>query len=273
MFFSSNPPISSWQNKVIWIIGASSGIGAALTSQLVKKGSQLVISARSVDKLELVANESKTLQNTLQPCIIPCDIGITEDIHAAYQKIIALYGHIDLVIIASGLYDALSAKDFNPLKLPLISQTIDTNLMGYYRVLSHVIPGFLSQQQGAVAMISSVAGYSGLPNALAYAPTKAALNNLAEGLYSELHPHHIGIYLICPGFVATPMTSQNRFPMPALITPEQAALAIINGFEQGCFEIHFPKRFTLFLQFLRRLPRSWYIKIIALTVAKNTTLS
>ncbi|KXW55145.1 MAG: SDR family NAD(P)-dependent oxidoreductase [Betaproteobacteria bacterium] len=271
MFFSSNPPIHSWKNKVIWIIGASSGIGAALASILAKKGAHLVLSARSLDKLNEVARTCDSF-STSHTTILPCDILSEEEINATYQRVKLYHQKIDLVIIASGTYDALSIKEFNPQQLPAVINTIETNLTGYYRVISHIIPDFIKNGAGGLAMISSVAGYSGLPRALAYAPTKAALNNLAEGLYAELHPHHIGIYIICPGFVATPMTANNHFPMPALMEVDEAAQAIILGLEKGQFEIHFPKRFTLFLQFLRRLPRSWYIKIISYFFHKNSIL-
>ncbi|MBU6468213.1 MAG: SDR family NAD(P)-dependent oxidoreductase [Betaproteobacteria bacterium] len=271
MFFSSNPPIHSWKNKVIWIVGASSGIGASLASLLATQGARLVLSARSQEKLEHVARQCQTLSSHA-PHILPCDINSEDDIGSTYQAIIQQYEQIHLVILSSGVYDALSAVEFNPQQMPLIKKTINTNLTGYYSVLSHVIPAFVKRRSGAIALISSVAGYSGLPNALAYAPTKAALNNLAEGLYSELHSHNIGIHIICPGFVATPMTSKNRFPMPALMTPDQAAHAIIKGLEKGQFEIHFPQRFTLFLHFLRRLPRSWYTRMMAYAVSKNTIL-
>jgi short-subunit dehydrogenase len=271
MFFSSNPPIHSWKNKIVWIIGASSGIGAALASLLAQNGAHLVLSARSVDKLNDVARTCDAF-STFHSLILPCDIHSEEEIHSTYQKIKQQHHAIDLVIIASGTYDSLSIREFNPQQLSTVINTIDTNLTGYYRVISYVIPDFLKNGKGGLAMISSVAGFSGLPNALAYAPTKAALNNLAEGLYAELHPHQIGIYIVCPGFVATPMTANNRFPMPALIEVDQAAQAIISGLEKGQFEIHFPKRFTLFLQFLRRLPRSWYIKIISYFFHKNSIL-
>ena len=117
-----------------------------------------------------------------------------------------------------------------------------------------MLPGLLAQQSGHISLISSVAGYTGLPKSLAYGPTKAALINLAETLYLDLKDSGIGVSLVCPGFVETPLTAKNQFSMPALITPEQAAQEILKGWRKGAFEFHFPKRFTLWMKALRLLP-------------------
>ena len=120
----------------------------------------------------------------------------------------------------------------------------------------------MQAKSGGIALVSSVAGYRGLPKSLIYGPTKAALINLAETMYIDLKEKGLDVYLICPGFVKTPMTDKNDFEMPSLITPEAAALEIINGFEKGEFEIHFPKRFTNMLKILRHLPYSLYFAAI-----------
>jgi len=125
-----------------------------------------------------------------------------------------------------------------------------------------VLPALRARGQGHFSLVGSVAGYGGLPNSLAYGPTKAALINLAEALYLDLHPLGLGVSIINPGFVQTPLTAQNDFAMPALLTPTQAAQAILQGWAQGRFEIHFPKRFTLWLKLLRLLPYRAYFKIV-----------
>jgi NAD(P)-dependent dehydrogenase (short-subunit alcohol dehydrogenase family) len=129
-------------------------------------------------------------------------------------------------------------------------------------MLDAVLPVLLKQRSGHLSLISSVAGYRGLPNALAYGPTKAALINLAQTLYMDLQPLGIGVSLINPGFVDTPLTAQNEFKMPALITPEQAAHQMLKGWEAGRFEIHFPKRFTLWLKLLGHLSDGLYFRIV-----------
>jgi short-subunit dehydrogenase len=120
----------------------------------------------------------------------------------------------------------------------------------------------LPQQRGHLSFISSVAGYRGLPQSLAYGPTKAALTNLSEALYMDLQDFGIGVSVVNPGFVATPLTSQNKFEMPALLTPAQAAQHMLQGWRDGVFEIHFPKRFTRWLQLLRVLPYRWYFPLV-----------
>ena len=125
-----------------------------------------------------------------------------------------------------------------------------------------VLPGLLAQRSGAIGIVSSVAGYRGLPKALLYGASKAALINFAETLYLDLHPKGLGVYLIMPGFVATPLTDKNAFEMPHLISAEQAASEIIEGLRAGDFEIHFPRAFTRKLKLLRLLSYRWYFSII-----------
>jgi NAD(P)-dependent dehydrogenase (short-subunit alcohol dehydrogenase family) len=115
---------------------------------------------------------------------------------------------------------------------------------------------------GHISLVSSVAGWRGLPNGLAYGPTKAAMTNLAETLYMDLQDRGIGVSLISPGFVATPLTAQNNFQMPALLSPEQAAQAMLEGWAKGAFDIHFPKRFTLWLKLMRLMPYRLYFALV-----------
>jgi NAD(P)-dependent dehydrogenase (short-subunit alcohol dehydrogenase family) len=138
----------------------------------------------------------------------------------------------------------------------------EVNYNGLLRVLGEALPLFLQQGFGHLSLVSSVAGWRGLPNGLAYGPTKAAMTNLAETLYMDLQDKGIGVSLVNPGFVATPLTAQNNFPMPALLTPEQAAEAMRQGWAQGLFDIHFPKRFTLWLKLMRLLPYRVYFYLI-----------
>ncbi len=139
---------------------------------------------------------------------------------------------------------------------------MDINYTGALRVLDAVLPELLPQQHGHISFISSVAGFRGLPQSLAYGPTKAALINLAEALHYDVSPHGIGVSLINPGFVETPLVANNDFPTPALITPEKAASEILKGWRKGEFHIHFPKRFTRMLLLLRLLPYRWYFALV-----------
>jgi short-subunit dehydrogenase len=120
----------------------------------------------------------------------------------------------------------------------------------------------VARRRGHVAIVASVAGYGGLPTAAAYGPTKAALINLAETLYLDLSPRGIGVWIVNPGFVRTPLTDRNEFPMPALISADEAATHIVEGLASGRFEIHFPKRFTRWLRLLRLLPYGLYFRLV-----------
>jgi short-subunit dehydrogenase len=159
----------------------------------------------------------------------------------------------------AGDYTAMRAWE---LDLKVAQQMIDINWGGFINGLSVVIPTLMKHKAGGIALVSSVAGYRGLPKSLVYGPTKAALINLAETLYLDLKDKGLDIYVINPGFVKTPMTDKNDFEMPSIITPEEAAVEIEKGFSKGEFEIHFPKRFTNMLKMLRHLPYSLYFRAI-----------
>jgi short-subunit dehydrogenase len=126
-----------------------------------------------------------------------------------------------------------------------------------------MLPRLLAQGHGHVSLVSSVAGYRGLPKSLAYGPTKAALTHLAEALYFDLHPAGLGVSVVNPGFVQTPLTAQNDFHMPALMQPADAAQCMLQGWQSGDFEIHFPKRFTRWMKLMRILPYAWYFPLVA----------
>jgi short-subunit dehydrogenase len=159
----------------------------------------------------------------------------------------------------AGSYQKMRADDFD---LTVAKQMVALNINGVLNCLAAILPTLLVQGRGGIGIVSSIAGLSGLPQALIYGPTKAALINLCESLYLDLHKRGIGVYLINPGFVATPLTAKNDFSMPALISAEQAALQIVSGIERGEFHIHFPKRFTNFLRLFKLLPYRAYFYLI-----------
>ena len=252
---SLNQKIGDWSDKRVWIIGASTGIGAALADALHSRKAKVAISARSADKLAALV----TRFGASRAIALPLDIRDVATIRAAENELIAAWGGYDLVVFMAGDYTAMRAWE---LDLKVAQQMIDINWGGFMNGLSVVIPQLMKAGSGGIALVSSVAGYRGLPKSLVYGPTKAALINLAETLYLDLKEKGLDIYLICPGFVKTPMTDKNDFEMPSLITPEEAALEIIKGLEKGEFEIHFPKGFTRMLKFLRHLPYSLYFPAI-----------
>lgn len=249
-----NVPIRDWRGQRVWLVGASSGIGAALAQALARQGARVALSARSRERLEAVAAACGG-----EVVVAPMDVTQPEDFDRVLDVLIETWGGIDLVVFNAGTYRPQRAWDLAP---ALIRETLDTNLFGAMTGVAAVIPQLLRQGCGAIALVGSVAGYGGLPNAVVYGPSKAALINLAETLYLDLAPKGLGVFVINPGFVATPLTAQNDFHMPALITAEEAAQHILAGFARGDFEIHFPRRFTRVLKLLQWLPRRVYFALV-----------
>ena len=252
IFSPLNPPMNDWSGKTVWMIGASTGIGRATASALHARGAHVVVSARKLQALEdFVTQHAGSVALAL-------DATDGDAIAAATQSLLA-QGPLDCVVYCAGHYQAMRA---DAIDLPDMLRHVDVNYLGALRVMNAVLPALIARGAGHFSLVGSVAGYRGLPNSLAYGPTKAALINLAETLYMDLHAKGIGVSIINPGFVQTPLTAGNEFDMPALLTPEQAAQAIVKGWAQGLFEIHFPKRFTLWLKLLRVLPNRLFFGLV-----------
>ena len=247
--------IDNFSGKRVWIIGASSGIGAACAQALLNAGAKVALSSRRIERLEQIAHAAKPEQTL----ILPVDVTDKQQIHSAHQSIMQTWGGLDLLLFVSGVYVPLRADDFD---IKAAEQTIDANLLGPMRAVAAVLPNMLAEHSGHIAIVGSVAGYSGLPKALAYGPSKAGIINFCETLYYDLLPLGVSVHMISPGFVATEATAQNDFEMPALITADQAATEILSGIQKGEFDIHFPKRFSGFLKFLRILPYPLYFWIV-----------
>jgi NAD(P)-dependent dehydrogenase (short-subunit alcohol dehydrogenase family) len=249
-----NPRINDWSGRRVWLVGASSGIGRATAHALHAQGAHVIVSARDVAALQEFVDQHAGAQT------VPLDVTDAPAVKHAAQALLD-QGPLDAVVYCAGHYRAMTA---GRLDLPELLRHNQVNYLGALHLLDAVLPGLLAQPQdrrGHVSLMASVAGYRGLPNSLAYGPTKAALINLAETLYLDLHQQGVGVSLINPGFVETPLTAQNDFKMPALISPAQAAQAILEGWARGQFEIHFPKRFTFWLKMLRCLPYPVYFAL------------
>jgi len=246
-----NPRMADWRGRTVWLVGASSGIGRATASALHAQGAKVVVSARSVSALNAFVAEHPGAT------ALPLDVTEAPAVKAAAQSL-AAQGALDCVVYCAGHYHAMDATHMDLNDLLRHNQI---NYLGALYVLDAVLPQVLAQpvdarsgQRGHISLMGSVAGYRGLPKSLAYGPTKAALINLSETLYLDLHAKGVGVSLINPGFVDTPLTQKNEFKMPALISPEQAAQEILQGWARGEFEIHFPKRFTRWMKVLQLLP-------------------
>ena len=259
--------------KNCWIVGASSGIGFELAKKLCKNGYNVIASARSLENLNLlktaIEDEKKSSQNP-QNCgeifVENVDVEDYDIFQKTWLNILAKNHKIDLVIFASAIYEQMDLRDFD---LELAKKIMHVNFDGFLNFLHLVVPHFIENKSGHIATIASVAGYRGLPKSLAYGASKSAMINLCEGIYPELKANNISLSVINPGFVKTRLTAKNKFPMPFLISQEQASDYIYQGLMAKKFEIHFPKKFTFILKFLRIIPYKIYLPIVNNIYRKN----
>ena len=247
-FAPLNPPQTQWQGRRVWVVGASSGIGQATASALHAAGAHVTVSARNAQALNEFAASHPGARALAVDAIDRLAVQV------AAEAVLAA-GPLDLVLYCAGTYRAQRATAF---ELDEMLRHQQVNYVGALHLLGAVLPALLEQRSGHISLVSSVAGFRGLPNSLAYGPTKAALINLAETLYLDLADHGIGVSLVNPGFVETPLTAQNSFAMPGLITPGEAAREILQGWARGAFEIDFPRSFTRWMKLLRLLPFRLY---------------
>jgi short-subunit dehydrogenase len=255
LFTPLNPPLPAWPDARVWIIGASTGIGAATATMLLAAGARVALSARQEDKLRDVAGGFAGARALIEPL----DFTDSGQLRRAQERIFGAWGGCDLVLIVAGTHQEIRAWELTATDADAL---LKINLNGPIAATAAVLPALLAQGTGAIGLVSSVAGFRGLPKALVYGASKAALINFAEALYLDLRPRGLGVYLINPGFVKTPLTDRNEFRMPALITAEEAAGEILSGLRAGKFEIHFPRRFTGALKLLRLLPYRAYFALI-----------
>jgi NAD(P)-dependent dehydrogenase (short-subunit alcohol dehydrogenase family) len=258
-----NPRIERWSGRVVWLVGASTGIGRATAARLHAAGAKVVVSARNAAALDAFVLQHPGAE------ALALDATDRAATQAAADTIVQRHGAIDLVAFFAGTYTPLRATAYD---FDTMMRHQQVNYVGAIVLLDAVLPVLLKQARagvpgtrprgGHLSLVSSVAGYRGLPKSLAYGPTKAALINLAETLHLDLSPLGLGVSVVNPGFVETPLTAGNDFHMPALLTPDQAAAEVVRGWERGDFEIHFPKRFTLWLKGLRHLPYGAYFAAV-----------
>lgn len=246
---SPHPAIPALENQVIWLTGASSGIGAALVDALRDRCFGLIITARNQDALTQLAGSSPSI------LVAPADITCPDDMARIATVIQTHYGRLDTLIANAGTCEYLNVQQFDH---ALIKRVFDTNVLGLANTLSAALPLIRQSQRGYLMAMSSSATYLPLPRAEAYGASKAAVSYLMASLRADLaaeqRPNPIDVSIICPGFVKTPLTDRNDFPMPMRISPEQAAISIVRAMHQRPWEIHFPKRFTGLLKLLGSLP-------------------
>jgi NAD(P)-dependent dehydrogenase (short-subunit alcohol dehydrogenase family) len=243
-----------------WITGASSGIGRELALRLARDGAKVAVSARRREELEKLAAEMPG-----RIAAYPVDVVDADALARVCAEIERANGPLDLAIFNAGTHEPVDVASFSP---GPFQRLMAINYMGAVNGIAAVLPRFLERRAGHIAVVSSVAGYRGLPQAAAYGPTKAALINLCEALKPDLDPYGVRISLINPGFVRTPLTDLNPFPMPFLMEADAAADRIVKGLARGAFEITFPRRFTWLVKLARILPYALYFPLIRKTTKR-----
>jgi len=239
--------------KKIWITGASSGIGKALAKKFALEGWKVAVSARRKEILDDMANNENISS-------YPLDVTNQDQVNNISEKIIDDFGGLNLCVFSSGTYDPKLEQEINIKQNKFV---METNFFGVLHCIKSIEKYFKDKKNGHISIVSSVAAYRGLPNSSGYGPSKAALTNLSESLYFDFKKHNVRISLISPGFIKTPLTDKNEFPMPFIKTPEFAANKMYDGLTKGsAFEIHFPKELTLLLKVLRILPYRIYLFLI-----------
>lgn len=250
--------------KVVWITGASSGIGRALALRLARAGSTVATSARSTEKLAEAARENVNLR------LYPVDVTDAASVSDVVRRIEADLGPIDLAVLNAGVWHPMTASRYD---LAKATESMAVNYGGVTNALAHVMPSMITRGRGHIVFIASVAGYRGLPKSAAYAPTKAAIISLAESLYADLKLKGVTISVINPGFIATPMTAENKFPMPYIVSEDFAARAIERAIRRGSFETVFPWQMAIMMKSLRLLPYRVFFFLMSKIARRETPVS
>ncbi len=231
-----------------WIVGASEGLGRALAQHMDRRGARLILSARSRDRLEALAGSLR------QATALPVDVTDSADVARAVNRA----GLVDGVIYCVGEYDPMTAQDWN---VELAERMCEANFTGAVRVLGRVVPDMARRDGGSVVLIGSLAGYSGLPGAIGYGASKAALMHLAENMQADLRGTGVRVRLVNPGFIRTRLTDKNSFDMPFIVSPEQAAERVVRAIEGRGFATAFPMLFSWLFRAGRFLPRSLFLRL------------
>lgn len=238
-----------------WVTGASSGIGRSVALELADQGWTVIATARGAEALAALALERP---GRIVPAAadITDAVGIAEAVRRAEESV---GKPVARAILNAGTFRPDDAHSF---ELDRFRETVDVNLVGTANSLAAVMPAMIARRAGQIAIVSSVAGYGGLPTSIAYGATKAALINMAESLWFDLVKEGVDLRLVCPGFVKTPLTDKNTFSMPFLMPVDKAAKALCRGLDGSGFEVNFPRAFTWQLKLMRLLPYWLYFALV-----------
>ena len=240
--------------KTIWITGGSTGIGKALAIKFSSNGWNVAVSARRVELLNEICNQYENIT------AFPLDVTHKKNCFEVFNEIKNKFNNIDICFFSTGTWNPKKEKDID---VEQMEEVFKVNFFGTVNTIKAVEQYFKERKNGIITIVSSIAGYRGLPNSTGYGPSKSALNNLAESLFFDFKRSNVRVCLISPGFIKTPMTDKNDFKMPFLKTPEYAADQIYEGLvNKNSFEIHFPKVLTITLKILSFLPSRLYFNLV-----------
>ena len=251
-------PNPFWKSKCVWVVGASSGIGLALSQSLASRGANVIASARNVPALNALKLEQSELGFNVTP--VPVDVIDSEAVKRCYAEITESVGRVDALIYCAG--------DWAPVDVPVIDlkqfelQT-QVNHLGLVRCVAEVLPDMVKQASGLIAGVTSASAFVPLPRAEAYGASKAAANYFLRSLRTDVKRFGISVFAVTPGFVDTQLTRKNDFKMPFLMSAEAAAHAILKGIENGNSEVSPPFQLTLPLRLLGVLPRQIQERLVA----------
>ena len=240
--------------KTIWITGGSTGIGKALAIKFANKGWNVAVSARRVELLNELSSNYENISS------FPLDVTYKAKCIEVFNQIKTKFENIDICFFSTGTWNPKKEKEID---IEQMEDVFKINFFGTVNSIKAVEQYYRDRKNGIITIVSSIAGYRGLPNSTGYGPSKSALNNLAESLYFDFQRYNVRVCLVSPGFIKTPMTDKNDFKMPFLKTPEYAADQIYDGLiNKNIFEIHFPKTLTLTLKLFSFLPSKLYFKLV-----------
>ncbi|MDA8791435.1 MAG: SDR family NAD(P)-dependent oxidoreductase [Proteobacteria bacterium] len=240
--------------KTIWITGGSTGIGKALAVKFASKGWNVAVSARREELLNELSNQYENIS------AFPLDVTDKQKCAEVFDQIKKKYEDIDICFFSTGTWNPKKEKEID---VEQIEEVFKINFFGTVNTIKAVEQYFRDRKKGTITIVSSIAGYRGLPNSTGYGPSKSALNNLAESLYFDFKRFGVRVCLVSPGFIKTPMTDKNDFKMPFIKTTDYAANKIYDGLiNKNVFEIHFPKSLTIILKILSFLPSKLYFSLV-----------
>ena len=243
--------MKDWQSRTYWLVGASDGLGAALAHKLSRAGAEVIVSARSEDKLKALVEElpGKARYQTV-------DVADADSVRAAAEAV----GAVDGVIYLAGVYWPFSAREWDAEQATAMA---DINFTGLVRVMGQVVPPMVDREKGHIVITSSLTGFRGLPGSIGYTASKAAAMSLAECMYADLRKTGVQVQVINPGFIKTQLTDKNDFKMPFLMTPEEAATEVFEHMNTDSFKKSFPFAFSLVFRLSQFLPDWIYYRIFS----------